>query len=241
MTGLSLAAAFLLGLASTLHCWGMCGGIIGALSMGLTRDAAAAPLRRALLVAGFNAGRVLSYAVAGLVAGSAGGLVLAASGRAPAYLALQLAAAAMLVAIGLHLAGWFPALGVLEAAGSAIWRRLQAAGRLFLPVDSLPQALVLGSLWGWLPCGLVYSTLLWTAAHADPLLGAGAMAAFGLGTLPGMIAAGLAAGSAQSLRAGPGLRRAVGALIIVLGLASATLALLATGAHDPDMPHHAHG
>jgi hypothetical protein len=236
MVMLSLAAAFLLGLASTMHCIVMCGGIVGALSMGLTSSASTPTPRRALLVAGFSLGRVASYAIAGVMAGSVGNFVVATIARDTAYAALQLFAAAILVLVGLQLAGWFPGLPALEAAGAGFWRKLQPVGAAFLPVDNLPKALVVGGLWGWLPCGLVYSTLLWTSAHADPVFGGAAMAAFGLGTLPGMTFTGLAA---QRLSA-PGrlsLRRVSAVLIIALGLASGILAVRGGAPHTPETPH----
>ena len=239
VTGLSIAAAFLLGLASTLHCWGMCGGIIAALSLGVATADGMTSGRRVLLITGFNAGRILSYAVAGVVAGAAGGALLALSGRSTIYPALQLGAAALLILVGLHLAGWLPGLGALEVIGSRLWRWLQPAGRAFLPVDNLPRALALGALWGWLPCGLVYSTLLWSSAHADPVSGGLAMAAFGLGTLPGMSIAGLA--SQRLLAAGrrAALRRTVAVLIISIGVFSGVAAV--RGPADRTPAEHVHG
>lgn len=235
MLSIALPTALLLGLASSLHCFAMCGGIIGALSMGLAVNASSAPRRRRVLVIAFNCGRVLSYAVAGAIAGAGGALLLAGAGRLPLHLVLQLVAGALLLLIGLHLGGWFPALKIIESLGSRLWRVLAPAGRLFLPVDNLPKALLVGALWGWLPCGLVYSVLAWTAAQADPVFGAAAMAAFGLGTLPGMTVAGLAAQNLRPRVAGRALRRAAALLVMALALWSIWLALgaadTAPGAH----------
>lgn len=228
MTTVSLGAAFLLGLGSTLHCFAMCGGIIGALSLGV--PAVSAP-RRALLVAGFNLGRILGYAAAGTLAGAAGHLVLSAVAWPVARTALQLFAAAILVLVGLQLGGWLPGMSWLETLGSRLWRRIQPVGALVLPVDSLGKALIIGTLWGWLPCGLVYFALLWTAALADPAFGAAAMFAFGLGTLPGMMTAGLAARDLSAARRRPGLRRAAALLIVALGIMSAIPAVRDRGAH----------
>lgn len=208
-----------------MHCWAMCGGIIVALSAGIPPSPARTPWRHALLITGFSAGRILSYAVAGILAGAAGSLALAQASRLSAYLALQLAAALILILVGLHLAGWFPRLAALDMLGAKLWRWLQPLGRPFLPVDNLPKALVVGALWGWLPCGLVYSALLWTTAQADPLFGGVAMLAFGLGTLPGMIGAGLVAQRAAAPRRRLVLRRAAAVLLIAIAAFSATAAL----------------
>src|SRR5690606_30027931 len=174
MTTLTLTAALVLGLASSLHCVAMCGGIIGALSLGA---APAGGTGRFVYVAGYNLGRIGSYAVAGALSGSVVSLLITPDAGARAYRWLQVLSGILLVAIGLQLWGRIAWLNFLEAAGARLWRWLQPAGRLFLPVDSFPKALLLGAIWGWIPCGLVYATLAWTAAQADPVSGAAAMAA----------------------------------------------------------------
>ncbi len=80
------------------------------------------------------------------------------------------------------------------------------------------QALVLGLLWGWLPCGLVYATLVWSLATADPLRGGVLMAAFGTGTLPMLLARGSATDKLLSLTRRSRVRQIAGSVIIVIGL-----------------------
>jgi sulfite exporter TauE/SafE len=227
---LSIAAAFLLGLSSTLHCLGMCGGIVSALNLSVPDDGARRPLRRVIFASAFNAGRVLSYTIAGILAGMAGFFV---AGAGYAYFSLQVLAAALLVLIGLHVGGWFTGLRMIESIGLRLWHLMQPLGRPFLPVDHAGKALMIGMIWGWLPCGLVYSALLWSMTRADPVIAGGAMFAFGLGTLPGMVGAGIAAGQLKSLRAGTGLRRAAGTVIIALGIVFLAIQLAA----GPDRDH----
>ena len=241
MNALSPAIALVLGLTSTLHCWGMCGGIVTALSMGLPSRLARSPWRRAVLVTGYNLGRIASYTLAGLLCGAAGGTILALAHADRAYLALQVLSGCVIIAVGLHLCGWFPRLAMVEGAGWRLWQWLQPVARRFLPLESLPRALVAGAIWGWLPCGLVYSMLLWAAAEADPIRGGFSMFAFGLGTLPGMIGAGMAGSRLRLASGGSGLRRAIGILIILLGLSytAAHLAFRGEGpvAHDTHRLH----
>jgi len=104
---------------------------------------------------------------------------------------LRVVAALLLIAMGLYLAGWWSGLTRIEALGRGLWRYIQPLTRRFMPVTSLPRALLLGGLWGWLPCGLVYSTLLWAASQGDALDSAALMLAFGLGTLPVLLATGI--------------------------------------------------
>ena len=173
-------AAFLLGLASGVHCIGMCGGIVAAFSapnvMRGPRDAPAAPSIG--LLALFNTGRVAAYTLAGAAAGALGSAGAYAAGVFDVQVAFYVIANVMLVMIGLHLAGISPLLAGLERFGVPIWRRIQPLAARFLPASTPLRALVAGSLWGWLPCGLVYGMLA-TALAAGSVTG-GAMAMMAL-------------------------------------------------------------
>lgn len=176
-------ALFLVGLLGGTHCVGMCGGIVGALSMG-------APGRWSLLFA-YNAGRILSYSAAGAIAGALGAASLGLEGQVPVRLGLYLLANLMLIALGLYLLGITRALAFTEKAGQSLWRLIQPLTRRFLPASNVFQAFPLGVLWGWLPCGLVYSALATSLAAGSAGRGALTMLAFGLGTLPNLLLAGI--------------------------------------------------
>jgi sulfite exporter TauE/SafE len=205
-----LISAFILGLLGGGHCLGMCGGLMGALTLAIPPQQRG---RRLQLLLGYNLGRILSYAVAGLLLGL-GGWALASS---PAASVLRIVAALLLIAMGLYLAGWWSGLTRIEALGKGLWRFIQPVTRRFMPVHGLPQAATLGALWGWLPCGLVYSTLLWAASQGDALDSALLMLAFGLGTWPVLLATGLAAERLTSLLRQRGVRIAGGLLVILFG------------------------
>ena len=206
-----LISALILGLLGGGHCLGMCGGLMGALSLAIPAERRHQRLR--LLVA-YNAGRILSYTAAGLLLGLAGWAL--ASG--PLATVLRSIAGLLLIAMGLYLAGWWSGLTRIEALGRGLWRHLQPITRRFMPITNVPRALLLGGLWGWLPCGLVYSTLLWAASQGDALRSAALMFAFGLGTLPVLLATGLAAERLVSLLRQRGVRIAGGLLVILFGL-----------------------
>jgi len=216
----TLSAAFLLGLFSTVHCIGMCGGIIGALSLSLPANIREQKSRLLFYISAYNLGRISSYTLAGLVAASIGSGVFTGIGLADAHRVLQLTGVAMMIAIGLYLAGWLPQLGMVEKLGLPLWRRLDPLGRKLLPVTSLPRALAYGMIWGWLPCGLVYFALLWTLTSGDAISGALTMLAFGLGTLPSMLGTGLATGWLTRFARSQRARQAVGLLIIAMAIAS---------------------
>jgi hypothetical protein len=203
----------------------MCGGIASALAMGLPPEVRARPPTLSLFVLTYNAGRVASYSLAGALAG------LLFSGlrqlMPPAGHALLTAFAALILAlVGLHLSGWFPQLLRIESVGAGLWKRIQPLARRLLPVRTLPQAFAFGVLWGWLPCGLVYSALVWATASADPLLGATYMGLFGLGTVPAVASIGVLSGSGVSVFQKPAWRRAFGLVLILVGVGSFTFSML---------------
>lgn len=170
--------------------------------------------RRLRLLLAYNLGRVLSYGCAGLLLGLAGWAVASS----PAAQVLRVVAALLLIVMGLYLAGWWSGLTRIEALGRGLWRHIQPAASRLLPVSSLPRALLLGALWGWLPCGLVYSTLLWAASQGNAGYSAALMLAFGLGTWPVLLATGLAAERINTLLKRRSVRVAGGVLVMLFGV-----------------------
>lgn len=170
--------------------------------------------RRLRLLLAYNLGRITSYACAGLLLGLAGWAVASS----PAALALRVLAALLLIAMGLYLAGWWSGLTRIEALGRGLWRHIQPVASRLLPVSSLPRALLLGALWGWLPCGLVYSTLLWAASQGNAGYSAALMLAFGVGTWPVLLATGLAAERVNALLRRRSVRVAGGVLVMLFGV-----------------------
>jgi len=202
-------ALFLIGLLGGTHCVGMCGGIVSALSLGA---GSRLPLHLA-----YNAGRIVSYAAAGALAGALGGASLILAGQLPLRMALYVLANLMLVALGLYLMGFTRVLAFAERFGQRLWRRVQPLTRAFLPARSVAQAFPLGLLWGWLPCGLVYSALVTALTSGSPVRGALMMLAFGAGTLPNLLLAGLLAGRLQTFAGKAQVRFLAGLLVIGFG------------------------
>jgi uncharacterized protein len=216
-TGLGLpplAAAFAFGLLGGAHCIGMCGGIMSALTFAVPPSMRSVPRLSGLLL-GYNLGRIASYMVAGALVASLGTLLALSS---QAGIALQIVAAVMLILMALYIADWWKGLLRVEAVGKRLWRHLEPLGRRLMPVVKIPQAVGLGAIWGWLPCGLVYSMLAWSLAMADPLQGAALMGAFGLGTLPALLVTGLAARQLGALIRHPATRSVAALSIIAFAL-----------------------
>jgi sulfite exporter TauE/SafE len=208
--------ALSLGLLNTLHCWGMCGGLVAALQLGIPEPIRQDRVARLRLTTCYHLGRIASYSLAGALSGSV--LSLAGEAHAMAYRLLQTLAAITLVIAGLRLGGWLQRVGFLERAGAAIWRRISPLTRALLPVDRISRALASGALWGLIPCGLVYAMLPVSAATGSPARGALCMLAFGAGTLPGMLAASLMAGQAAARLGLASWRKPAGVAMIALAL-----------------------
>ncbi len=214
---LELVSAFLVGLLGSVHCIGMCGGIAGLLG---APGAGAGRVRRLFNTVGYNVGRIASYGIAGFIVGTAGSGVYDLFPMTRVAEVGLLVSGGFMILLGLYLAGWWRALAGVERAGGVLWKRIQPLTRHLLPVRSPWQAVPLGMLWGWLPCGLVYATLVWALFAADPMYSMAIMIAFGAGTLPMLLALGGIAGRLDRLRRHPLARQVAGALVIAFGVAT---------------------
>ena len=221
MPEISYLSVFLVGLLGGVHCVGMCGGIVTALSLSSATNRPAVPTLLA-----YNFGRVTSYALAGAIVGAIGASTLLLNRFMPAERVLYGLANVMLILLGLYLAGLSRAVLALERVGSVVWARLQPLMKRFIPVRTLSQAFFTGAVWGWLPCGLVYSVLISALATGSAAHGALLMLAFGAGTLPNLLAMGLFAKRLQTLTRKPMVRLAAGLLVAAFGVWGLTRLIL---------------
>ncbi len=212
MPELSLISAFLVGLLGGGHCIGMCGGLVGAVTLTLPGQR---PKIHYLLA--YNSGRIASYTAAGVLAGLIGASSFFLNHVLPVEKMLYTLASLMLVVLGLYLAGLWQGVLLLERAGGGLWRRLQPLTKKLLPLRSTPQAFSLGLVWGWLPCGLVYSVLVAALATGSALQGGLLMLAFGFGTLPTLLAMGMAAVRLKEFLQNRWVRRISGLLVMGFG------------------------
>ena len=217
VTELTVGAAFLVGLLGSTHCIGMCGGIVGALTLGLDGSVRTSSWRLPAFLLAYNSGRILSYTIAGGITGFLGGQLVKLEWGIDFPLG-GIIAGLFMIALGLYLTGWWRVLTILEKSGAHLWKRIEPLGRHLLPVNSLLQAFALGMLWGWLPCGLVYAALAWSLTTADAGHGALLMLGFGLGTLPMLLLMGGAAEQLNRFVRSPQVRKIAGLMIISLGV-----------------------
>ena len=210
--------AFLMGLFGTLHCVGMCGSIMGILTFSLPQRIRSHPARLVNYLGYYNLGRLISYALAGMLAGGFGSGLLFSLSPETGHTILLLLATGLMIATGFYLAGWFPALAYLERLGAPVWNKLEPLGRRLLPVQSPLQALFYGLIWGWLPCGLVYSALFIALGQGNWSQGGLFMLLFGLGTLPANLGTGIFAQQIMRIARNPQWRISAGIALILFAL-----------------------
>ncbi|MDP0588462.1 MAG: sulfite exporter TauE/SafE family protein [Candidatus Endonucleobacter bathymodioli] len=214
MTEITLfISALTIGLLGSVHCIGMCGGITSALSMSISGKTKSAVFGLMLC---YHLGRILSYALAGFILGSVGWF-LGDSSPVLRFL-LRILAGFMLVFMGLYVSGIWKGLTRLEVIGGVLWRKLQPIGKHLIPVKTVTGALSLGGLWGWLPCGLVYSTLVWSSSQGSPLQSALLMFCFGVGTIPSVLLTGLLSKQLHHIIQAQLTRNIAGIMMILFGL-----------------------
>ena len=163
----------------------MCGGMDSAVAVGNPNAS-----RTLLITLFYNLGRLSSYAFTGALIGGAISSIAQFSDFNLALTYLRLVSAAFMILLALYIAKWWQGLLVIEKLGQGVWKFVSPVGKKLLPLRSPLHAFPFGFVWGWLPCGLVYSTLTWAAVSGSALDGALIMFAFGLGTLPAMLLVG---------------------------------------------------
>lgn len=228
-----LAAALVTGLLGSAHCFGMCGGLSGLFAV----NAHIASLRSQIpLAVAYNTGRILSYALLGSIVAALGKTVV---GSIPGLAApVRLLSGLLIVIVGLQVAFNWRFLAPVEKAGAKLWNRIAPAAKGLLPVTSIPKALGLGLLWGWLPCGLVYSVLLLAATTTNAMHGGLVMIVFGVGTMPAMIMTGLGASKLSQFMSRK--RLGAGLLIVLIGLLTLAMPVMkfSSGADTASHSHH---
>ncbi|WP_020561242.1 sulfite exporter TauE/SafE family protein [Thiofilum flexile] len=212
------SAAFLVGLMGGVHCLGMCGGIVSALTFSLPATQRQQLSQSLPLLLSYNLGRLSSYTLAGVIASSLGFAALQWTELNHLRTVLSILAALFMIALGLYLAGIWGGITKIEHMGKPIWKRLEPLGRRFIPINTPLKAFPLGVIWGWLPCGLVYSVLLWTVSAGSITKGALIMLSFGLGTLPNLLLMGTFAAQLQRFLRKPAIKLTAGLLVVAMGI-----------------------
>lgn len=226
--------AFSLGIVGSTHCVGMCGGIMGAISSTTGRDASASTHYKWRQLLLYNLGRISTYSLIGLLMGSVSAWLVGFS--ANWELVFRAVAGVTLIMMGLYLAGFGIVMILFESSGQLIWKHIQPFARHFLPPQNWWQTLLLGGLWGWLPCGMVYGALIWSSSQGSALLSALLMFCFGLGTLPALILTGGLSSGFATFVSNQNIRRGLGVLVLLYGLWTLFGSML-----FPGMSTHHHG
>jgi len=205
--------ALILGLLGAAHCLGMCGGIMSALAM---TNSDKSSLQRFGFILSYNLGRVVSYGVIGYLMGFLGGMI---SGVSPIIgQLLRSISGVLLILLGCYLAGWLSLIVHIEKVGRLFWSYVQPLALRFMPVQNQFGAFIIGGIWGWLPCGLVYSVLMWATTMGDAWISCWLMICFGLGTMPAMLITGVAADQLKYIIREQVVRNFSGVAVIAFGI-----------------------
>jgi sulfite exporter TauE/SafE len=199
----------------------MCGSIIGTLTLSLSPEIRNNKTSLLPFVFNYNLGRVTSYTIAGGLAGVVGVLIAMPFGELHGHRILQLLSALVMMSAGLYIAGWFPRFAYIEKIGTHFWKKIEPFGRKLIPVKTHTQAYLFGMIWGWLPCGLVYSALTLASTAGDVSKSALLMLAFGLGTLPAVMGVGIMTSILTRLSRTQRFKQIVGLFMIALALLAA--------------------
>ncbi|PSV57176.1 sulfite exporter TauE/SafE family protein [Photobacterium sp. GB-3] len=223
MVNLDFYAAFLIGLMGAGHCIGMCGGVAAAITIGMPENTKNS--KRWIYLLNYNFGRLVAYTVAGAIIGAMLASIATINGSNSPLIFMRFLAAIMMIVLALYIGQWWFGLNKIERVGQVVWRYISPLASSFLPLKSPIKALPFGFLWGWLPCGLVYSTLTWAAVSGSALNGAIVMLAFGLGTLPAMLAVGGFATQLKICLKNLYFRRVSALLLMVYGIQTGYIAI----------------
>ncbi len=200
----------------------MCGGVVGALTIGLDESIKSNKVKIIQYHLSYNLGRILSYTLMGMVFGAIGGVLLEMTAFDKI---LRIISGLLMIAMGLYLANWWFGLQKIEKLGTKIWAKIQPITQKILPVTSLKKAFSLGLLWGYLPCGVVYTSLALAMASGSWLSGGLLMFVFALGTLPALLLMGSISSVFNEYHKNPTLRKVAGLLIIIMGVLAAFMPL----------------
>ncbi len=213
-----LITALVVGFLGGVHCLGMCGGIVGTLTFSLDSKVQASWWRMLPYQMAYNLGRISSYVLIGALFGFLGASIGSIATFLPIQQGLQVVAGLFMIALGLYLGGWWFGIVVIERVGQVVWKKIAPYTKRLGAVKTIPQAWLYGLIWGWLPCGLIYSMLIMAMSSGSAMDGALIMFAFGLGTLPNLLLMGVFAFYFTKLAQNRWVRRFAGISVISMGI-----------------------
>jgi sulfite exporter TauE/SafE len=174
----------------------------------------------ATFIFSYNLGRIFSYMLAGLIIGLIESIITMPLGEEHGHQILKIISALIITGAGFYIAGWFPSFAYIEKTGSRFWKTIEPYGRKLIPVATLKQAFLFGMVWGWIPCGLVYTALALAATSGDIVTSALSMLAFGLGTLPAVMGVGLVSSFISRISSLRTTKQVIGMLLVLVAIIS---------------------
>lgn len=211
----TFSQGLLIGLFSSVHCIGMCGGLSASLGLAIPKETSR--IIRISYVALFGIGRITQYLVIVSCFFIASHFFQQAIPAFSGKVARSIAGL-MLIAIGLYIGQWWVGLKKIEAAFAPLWQIISPILKTLIPIQSLARAFGVGFLWGALPCGLVFSSALWAGNESSFSLALVGMLGFGCGTLPSVMLSGTLAAEVAPILRHPTFRTMGAIALIIFGL-----------------------
>lgn len=209
---LTYFTAFLIGISNSAHCLSMCGSIITILSI---------TTNKYIYVFIYNVGRILGYVSITLIINILGIFLFDINSN---YIILiKLFSNIMLILIGLYILDLFKIILLIENTFLYTWNIILLLIKKINPSRSLFNALIFGFFWGYIPCGLVYSTVLWTLGSKSLLDSLLLIIFFGIGTLPSMMFTTIFGIKYKNLFSNNILKKLSGVLLIIFAIINITL------------------
>lgn len=205
---ISYFIAILTGILSSTHCIGMCGGVVIFLSISSNNN------KNFYYI--YNFGRIISYFTIGIVSGIIGILINDFFNKI--LLFLKLISNLAIINIGIYIIYNSKTLLFLEKLGFIAWNKIYKYINLFFPIKNVLQAIIIGFIWGFIPCGIVYNVLIWTINCGSIIKSSFLMLLFGIGTLPAMLLTGHSAILYKKAINNKLIKKILGFLLIFLGV-----------------------
>ncbi len=211
-------SALIIGFFGGAHCIGMCGGVVAMLTMSLSEKIRKSPAKVFLYHLNYNLGRIISYVLLGLILGYVGSIMSDMLKMTAMNKIFRIIIGIIIIMAGLYLAGFYNSFSFLEKLGSKLWVKIQPLTKKFIPVKTLKQAFIAGLLWGYIPCGLVYTALGLAIMNGSSIGGGFIMMFFGIGTLPSLLTIGGLSVKFSNLAKNPIMKKIAGISVIIMGI-----------------------
>lgn len=217
---LDIITALSIGLLSSGHCLGMCGPIITILSIKSKN------YKYKVL---YNLGRILSYITMVTILNFLGYFFFY-SNNVYIKLTIKIIGNTSIILIGLYISNILNLISYLEYITFKTWVLISSIINK-INKEKLINAITLGFIWGYIPCGLTYNMAIWCLSFESITKSIILMCSFGIGTLPSMLIASYLSSKKNLLNTNKFLKLIIGLMIIAFGVSNIIKVIINNNCH----------